>query len=169
MEWLLQLVSNKILIGSLSAWVVAQVLKTILYAAINKTFDIKRLFGDGGMPSGHSATVSSLATVCCLIHGADSFQFAMSGILAVIVCHDATGVRRETGKQAVLITEIIQSVMRHYNGVALILGKGHSTVVAICYTLDLLRTSFIYVSGIEGNNRPFSESCTIIMIHNRTT
>ena len=78
MEWLLQLVSNKILIGSLSAWVVAQVLKTILYAAINKTFDIKRLFGDGGMPSGHSATVTSMAAISLFLYGPGSFEFAVT-------------------------------------------------------------------------------------------
>ena len=108
MEWLLQLVSNKILIGSLSAWVVAQVLKTILYAAINKTFDIKRLFGDGGMPSGHSATVTSMAISCGLVYGFDSGIFAIAAIVAIIVMHDATGVRLETGKQAKIINELVE-------------------------------------------------------------
>ena len=109
MEWFLQLISNKILIGSLSAWAAAQILKTILYAAINKTFDIKRLFGDGGMPSGHSATVSSLATICALTYGFNSFEFAISGILAIIVCHDAMGVRREAGKHAKLLNLLVDS------------------------------------------------------------
>lgn len=108
MEWLLQLVSNKILIGSLAAWVVAQVLKTILYAAINKTFDIKRLFGDGGMPSGHSATVTSMAISCGLVYGFDSGIFAIAAIVAIIVMHDATGVRLETGKQAKIINELVE-------------------------------------------------------------
>lgn len=109
MNWFNDLLHNPYLITSLSSWFIAQVLKTVIHALIHKKLDWERLFGDGGMPSGHSATVSSLATVCCLIHGADSFQFAMSGILAVIVCHDAMGVRLETGKQAIAINNLIES------------------------------------------------------------
>ena len=108
MEWLLQLLSNRILIGSLSAWAVAQVLKTILYAAINKKFDIKRLFGDGGMPSGHSATVTSMAVSCGMVYGFDSGVFAVAAIVAIVVMHDASGVRLETGKQAKIINELVK-------------------------------------------------------------
>lgn len=109
MNWLTQLLHNPYLMAGLSAWFIAQVVKTILYALINKKLDWERLFGDGGMPSGHSATVSALATNCALIHGPDSFEFAVTGILAVIVCHDAMGVRLETGKQAVVLNEMIKS------------------------------------------------------------
>ena len=108
MEWLLQLLSNRILIGSLSAWAVAQVLKTILYAAINKKFDIKRLFGDGGMPSGHSATVTSMAVSCGMVYGFDSGVFAIAAIVAIVVMHDASGVRLETGKQSKIINELVK-------------------------------------------------------------
>ena len=109
MDWLVDLVTNKFLLVSLSSWLIAQVLKTILYALATKKFDIKRLFGDGGMPSGHSATVTSLAVFSGLSFGFDSFQFAATGILAIIVCHDAMGVRLETGKQAAAINEIIEA------------------------------------------------------------
>ena len=60
------------------------------------------------MPSGHSATVSSLAIMSALTCGTGSFQFAVTAILAVIVCHDAMGVRLETGKQAVVINDIVE-------------------------------------------------------------
>ena len=109
MDWLIDLLTNKFLLVSLSSWFVAQVLKTILYAVETKKLDINRLFGDGGMPSGHSATVTSLATFCGLNFGFDSFQFAGTAILAIIVCHDAMGVRLETGKQAVAINEILEA------------------------------------------------------------
>lgn len=109
MDWLYDLVTNPFLITSVSSWFIAQVLKTILYAIVNRKLDLTRLFGDGGMPSGHSATVTSLATMSALVYGTGSFQFAVCGILAIIVCHDATGVRRETGKQAVLLNELIKA------------------------------------------------------------
>lgn len=109
MEWLRDLLTNPFLLTSLSSWFVAQVLKTIIYALEIKKLDISRLFGDGGMPSGHSATVTSLAVFCGLNFGFDSFQFAVTAILAIIVCHDAMGVRLETGKQAVAINEILEA------------------------------------------------------------
>ena len=68
-----------------------------------------RLFGDGGMPSGHSAMVSSAATICGLICGFGSIEFAISATLAFIVCHDATGVRLETEKQAFLLNELVKA------------------------------------------------------------
>ena len=109
MEWLRDLLTNPFLLTSLSSWFVAQVLKTIIYALEIKKLDVSRLFGDGGMPSGHSATVTSLAVFCGLNFGFSSFQFAVTAILAIIVCHDAMGVRLETGKQAVAINEILEA------------------------------------------------------------
>ena len=109
MDWLWDLITNRFFIVSVSSWFVAQFLKTVIYALENKKWDWSRLFGDGGMPSGHSATVSSLAIMSALTFGFDSFQFAVTAILAIIVCHDAMGVRLETGKQAVKINEILEA------------------------------------------------------------
>ena len=109
MDFLLGIFRNPFFIVSVSSWFVAQFLKTVLYAIENKKLDWTRLFGDGGMPSGHSATVSSLAMLSALTYGSDSFQFAVTAILAIIVCHDAMGVRLETGKQAVKINEILEA------------------------------------------------------------
>ena len=109
MDWLKSLFTNPFLITGMSSWLVAQVLKMIINAIINKSFSLGWLFSDGGMPSGHSATVSSLAVFTLLQRGPSSFEFAIAMILAIIVCHDATGVRQETGKQAVLLNEIIES------------------------------------------------------------
>ena len=108
MDWLRELFSNAFLITSTSSWLIAQVLKVIINACINKKLDWERLFGDGGMPSGHSATVSSLAMFAALQCGVGSFEFAVCAILAIIVCHDATGVRQETGKQAIVINEMVE-------------------------------------------------------------
>lgn len=106
MDWLFDLLSNKFLITGISAWLIAQVLKLLIHTIVNRKFDFWRLFGDGGMPSGHSATVISVATMCALNCGLGSVEFAISAILAIVVCHDATGVRLETGKQAVILNEM---------------------------------------------------------------
>ena len=103
---LLKMFTNPVLLVPVLAWAIAQVLKTIINAIMNRTLDFSRLVGDGGMPSGHSATVTSLAVMCGFTEGFHSPLFALSAVLAVIVMHDALGVRREAGKQAVSIIKI---------------------------------------------------------------
>ena len=109
MTWILDILTNPFLITGVSSWIIAQILKTIISSIINKHFDIRRIYGDGGMPSGHSAIVTSLAVMSGLTFGFKSFQFAIAAIFAIIVCHDAMGVRRETGKQTLLIKELVKS------------------------------------------------------------
>lgn len=108
MEIIEELLTNRILICGLVSWAVAQVLKVLINAFISREFDIKRLFGDGGMPSGHSATVCAVAVSCGLQEGFGSTIFAVAAILAIVVMHDATGVRRETGKQAVVLNDLLE-------------------------------------------------------------
>jgi len=106
MELLQELFSNQLIVCGLTGWAVAQVLKTIIHALLTRQFDIRRIFGDGGMPSGHSATVTAMATCAAIQYGLGSFEFAVTVMLAIIVMHDAMSVRLETGKQAIIIKEI---------------------------------------------------------------
>lgn len=103
-----ELLQNKILISALSGWFFAQILKTLIHLLFTKKFVAERLVGSGGMPSSHSATVCALSTSALMIYGIGSFEFAISFILAVIVMHDAMGVRRETGIQAKVLNELIE-------------------------------------------------------------
>lgn len=107
MEQLQLLMSNRILWSGVLAWAAAQILKALIYAAIYKSFKLERLFGDGGMPSAHSATVTSMATATAILFGVDSFQFAVTAMMAIIVMHDACGVRLETGKQSKILNELM--------------------------------------------------------------
>ena len=107
--WFRDLISNRFLLTGISSWLWAQVLKTIIHTLVTHRFDLSRLVGDGGMPSGHSATVSSFAVAAAFVYGLDSFEFAIAAVLAVIVCKDAMGVRLETGKQAAIINEIVRA------------------------------------------------------------
>lgn len=109
MDWFRDLITNRFLITGISSWFVAQLAKTIIYAIINKKFVWERMVGDGGMPSCHSATVASLALISALTCGCNSFEFAVTTMLAIIVCNDAMGVRLETGKQAVIIKELTKA------------------------------------------------------------
>lgn len=63
----------------------------------------------GGMPSSHSAMVCSLMTATGYQYGLDSGYFAIAAVLAAIVMYDARGVRQESGKQAHMINQILQT------------------------------------------------------------
>lgn len=99
---------NRIIQTGAVAWVSSQIIKMILHVIVNKKIVWERLLGDGGMPSSHSATVSSVAVATGFAAGWDSPLFAVSMFFAIIVMHDATGVRRETGKQAVVINNMLE-------------------------------------------------------------
>ncbi len=101
------LLNNQILICGICGWAVAQVLKLIIHGLVHREFRPERLVGDGGMPSAHSATVSAMAMAAGLLYGFDTFEFAVTCMLAIIVMHDATGVRMETGKQGKVLNEMI--------------------------------------------------------------
>lgn len=102
-----QLIQNQVLMAGLAGWFAAQFCKTILDAILNHRLDISRFWGDGGMPSAHSATVSCVAVTAGIVFGAASFQFAIGVIIAMITMRDAMGVRLETGKQAKLLNELL--------------------------------------------------------------
>ncbi len=108
MDFLDTLLNNKVLIAAVAGWFTAQVLKTIIHLIITKKFVAERLVGSGGMPSSHSATVCALTTSIFLEQGPGSVEFAISLMLAIIVMHDARGVRRETGIQAKVLNEMLQ-------------------------------------------------------------
>ena len=101
---------NHLLMNALLAWATAQILKFFIYLAVNRTIDWKRLTGDGGMPSGHSATVTALAVTSGLEDSCASPAFAVCVVLAIIVMHDAMGVRREAGRHAKAINELLETL-----------------------------------------------------------
>ena len=107
------LLKNEVILVPLCALVIAQIIKILIDTIVNKKFSLERVFGDGGMPSTHTATVVSLMLMCGFVEGWGTSIFAVSAIFAIVVMHDATGVRRETGKQAVVILDMIK-VMQEY-------------------------------------------------------
>jgi acid phosphatase family membrane protein YuiD len=58
------------------------------------------IFRTGGMPSSHSAFVTSLLIVVGEIRGIESVEFAIAFVFASVVWYDAVSLRREVGLQA---------------------------------------------------------------------
>lgn len=107
MDSIKMLFENKTLIIAGLGWVVAGILKVIIELIVNKKLTLSRILGSGGMPSSHTSTVVALAIAVGYISGLDTVSFAIAVIFAIIVIHDAVGVRQETGKQAQILNQII--------------------------------------------------------------
>lgn len=102
-------ITNKYIYVPMIIWICIQTFKTITDLVKNKKFDFKRILGAGGMPSSHSAVVTSLTTMIGKEEGVGSSIFALSLIFALIVMYDAAGVRRAAGKQAKVLNKIIET------------------------------------------------------------
>ena len=99
---------NEILTVSIVSWFVAQVLKTIINFILLGKFQLERMWGDGGMPSAHSATVCAMVIAAARSEGISSAIFAVASVVAIITMHDAMGVRHETGEQAKVLNQMIE-------------------------------------------------------------
>lgn len=104
------ILSNQVLWCAVTAWFVAQTAKIPTYWLIEKKLDWMRFFGSGGMPSSHTAFVVSLTLMIGAVEGFDTALFAASVVLSAIVMYDASGVRRETGRQGQVLNEILRKV-----------------------------------------------------------
>ena len=116
MDFINQLFSNYALLGAITAWAFAQLLKFIFTIIVEKKVDFKKFFSDGGMPSAHSATVTSLAVMIGWTAEGSfaSVEFALAMIFAVVVMRDAVGVRREAGKHAKSIKELAEAMNKAF-------------------------------------------------------
>lgn len=112
LAWIKEVYSwNYLLSVSLTAWFSAQVLKTVINCILMGKLNMERMWGAGGMPSAHSATVCSLAVASGRLLGTNSPIFAVAIILASIVMYDAMGVRREAGEQAKILNQLLTDWM----------------------------------------------------------
>ncbi len=101
---------NYVLNCAVLSWFSAQILKTLIVFITTKKFVPERIFGPGGMPSAHSASVTSLAIATCRYCGFNSVEFAISFVLACVVMYDATSVRRQAGEHAKAINIVVDKV-----------------------------------------------------------
>lgn len=108
MVFIIDLLTNMVLIIPVVAWTLAQLIKVIIVLVREHRLNVGLFLTSGGMPSSHAALVSSLATVVAIIQGVNSVSFAIAAILAMVVMYDAAGVRRATGRQAVVLNRLLK-------------------------------------------------------------
>jgi acid phosphatase family membrane protein YuiD len=92
-------------------WLVANIAKPIVTYLKEKRVSKETIFTAGGMPSGHTALVVSLATALYLETGF-SAPFLIAFVLAVLVMYDAIRVRSVIEN----LSRTINALMEHHEG-----------------------------------------------------
>lgn len=99
---------NFVLVTAVCASLLAQLIKVLLNLFIFHRFIAERMWGAGGMPSSHSATVCAMVVATGRYCGVNSPLFAIAAVLSIIVMYDAMGVRYETGEQAKVLNKMLE-------------------------------------------------------------
>jgi acid phosphatase family membrane protein YuiD len=94
------IVTNRHLVTGVVGLVLAQVLKVFFDYWQTRSWSRAMLTSTGGMPSSHSSLVVALMLSIGLYEGFGTTLFAVAATLALVVMHDAFGIRRAAGKQA---------------------------------------------------------------------
>ncbi len=109
------------------SWIVAQGAKYLIIAIKNRNFSgFRQLYLSGNMPSAHSATVMSMATIVGLINGFESALFGIAIMVAGVVMYDAIMVRRSVGEQGLAIQELIKAAKNNERVAIPRAAKGHT-------------------------------------------
>ncbi len=114
-----QALSSPVFLSAFSSWFIAQVLKSCIMLVRNRPRTAKEIlvhifWSTGGMPSSHSAVVSSLATAAAFVEGVDSTLFFVTLFYAMLTFRDALGVRRAAGAQARVLNQLIRDLGKHH-------------------------------------------------------
>ncbi len=101
---------NEILFVAIMGMVLAQLLKFPVYYFKHGKLYPPIILSTGLMPSSHTSFVVSLTLAIGFDAGTSSAVFALAMVFAMITIHDAVMVRGESGKQAVVINELVMMV-----------------------------------------------------------
>lgn len=125
------------------AWLVAGVTKFIVNSIKVKQLAFG-LIGYGGLPSNHSAIVSSMAAIIALKEGIGHPAFGVAVALAFIVMLDAISLRRQVGKHAVAINKLAagasdhQTLRERMGHTRLEIAAGVTVGIAVAATVNAL-------------------------------
>lgn len=101
---------NRAFLAVFTSWFVSQLAKVLRGMLREKRFNFRWLFDAGGMPSAHSASVASLATTVGIYYGFGSMPFLVVLIFTLITMFDAAGVRRNVGRQAMILNTMLEDL-----------------------------------------------------------
>jgi len=108
----INLANYKFLLIPAGVWLIAQLIKVVIALIHERRLRFSYLTKMGGMPSAHSATVCSLATVIGITEGFQSPLFALSVFFAFIVMYDAAGVRKTVSIHSGVLNDILDELFK---------------------------------------------------------
>jgi acid phosphatase family membrane protein YuiD len=88
----------------------AQLLKVIIHLVKTRRLQLIKLLDNGGMPSSHTALMTTLTIGLGLQSGIDSSLFSVTLIFSMYVIFEAAGLRQEVGNQARVLNELIDDM-----------------------------------------------------------
>lgn len=91
----------------------AQMAKVLIEVARGRGWHPELAFANGGMPSSHTATVTTLAILVGHQAGVQAPVFSLVLVFALYVVFEATGLRQEVGQQARLLNEFMDAAKSH--------------------------------------------------------
>jgi len=109
---LANILQNHVLLTGLAGWILAQALKIPIDVLQSRHWNWALFLAAGGMPSSHSALVTSTALAVGLYYGFDNPVFGVATAMAMIVVYDATGIRRQAGMQAQKINVLVEELLK---------------------------------------------------------
>jgi acid phosphatase family membrane protein YuiD len=105
---------NRILLAAIAGWFLAQLAKLIAELARTGRIDLRYMTSTGGMPSAHSALVTSLTTAIGREIGVNSPIFAVSAVFAAVVMYDAAGLRQAVSVQARILNRMLDELFTQH-------------------------------------------------------
>ncbi len=102
-----QIAHNYIAQAAFWGWFTAQAIKFVWQLVRHGKFRPERLVGSGGFPSSHTSFVIATTTAIYLKNGASDL-FILSLVFSIVVMYDASGVRRQAGRQAQILNQIVE-------------------------------------------------------------
>lgn len=103
---------HRVAVAALLAGLAAQALKVLIEWARTRRFNPLRFFDNGGMPSSHTALVTTLTIGIARSAGIGSTLFAVTLLFSLYFMFEAAGLRQEVGNQARLLNDLVEE-LRH--------------------------------------------------------
>ncbi len=101
---------HKIGIAAITSGLVAQGFKVALDLLRSRRIHLLRFFDNGGMPSSHTALVTTLTFGAWHLFGVDSSIFSVTLIFSLYFVFEAAGLRQEVGNQAKVLNDLVDEL-----------------------------------------------------------
>jgi acid phosphatase family membrane protein YuiD len=103
---------HRVAVAALAAGLAAQALKVVVDLVRTRRLNLLRFFDNGGMPSSHTALVTTLTIGIGLYAGVGSSLFAVTLLFSLYFMFEAAGLRQEVGNQARVLNDLVDEI-RH--------------------------------------------------------